>query len=165
MSVTESSMSNGDCLMTVPILLTIYIIFMIIKIKDSNRRVSAPLDIHSILKNYFTKVDAIDRDKEHFFCFLLDSRNRVQVADLISVGILNASLAHPREVYTRAVLHRCISVVVAHNHPSGNPEPSDSDIEITHKLVSAGHILGIELMDHIIYTSESLYSFREHGLL
>ena len=138
---------------------------MIIKIKDSIRRVSAPIDIHSILKDYFALVDEIDRDKEHFFCFLLDSRNRVKIADLISVGILNASLAHPREVYTRAVKYRCSTVVVAHNHPSGNADPSDSDIEITKKLVSAGHIIGIELIDHIIYTDETVYSFREHSLI
>lgn len=138
---------------------------MIIKIKDLKSRVSAPIDIHMILKDYFALVDEIDRDKEHFFCFLLDSRNRVKVADLVSVGILNASLAHPREVYTRAVKHRCSTVVVAHNHPSGNSEPSDSDIEITKKLVSAGHIIGIELIDHIIYTDETAYSFREHRLI
>ncbi len=138
---------------------------MIIKIQDSKKIVSAPLDIHMILKDYFTAIDVVDRDKEHFFCFLLDTRNRVKVADLVSVGILNASLAHPREVYTRAVKYRCSSVVVAHNHPSGNPEPSDSDIEISKKLVEAGKIIGIELIDHIIYTEDKLYSFREHNLI
>lgn len=138
---------------------------MIIKIQDSKKTVSAPLDIHKILKDYFTAIDVVDRDKEHFFCFLLDTRNRVKVADLVSVGILNASLAHPREVYTRAVKYRCSSVFVAHNHPSGNPEPSDSDIEISKKLVEAGKIIGIELIDHIIYTEDKLYSFREHNLI
>lgn len=83
----------------------------------------------------------------------------------MSVGILNATLTHPREVYTRAVKYRCSQVVVAHNHPSGNPEPSESDIEITKKLVEAGKIIGIELIDHIIYTPETLYSFREHNLI
>lgn len=138
---------------------------MIIKIQDSKKTVSTPLDIHKILKDYFAVIDEVDRDKEHFFCFLLDTRNRVKIADLVSVGILNASLAHPREVYTRAVKYRCSSVVVAHNHPSQNEEPSESDIEITKKLVEAGKIIGIELIDHIIYTPETLYSFREHNLI
>ena len=136
---------------------------MIIKIQDSKQVVSAPIDIHKILSDYFAVVDEIDRDKEHFFCFLLDTRNRVKIADLVSVGILNASLAHPREVYTRAVKYRAAFVVVAHNHPSGNPEPSDSDIEITKKLVEAGKIIGIDCIDHIIYTPDTLYSFREHN--
>ena len=138
---------------------------MIIKIQDSKKTVSTPLDIHKILKDYFAVVDEVDLDKEHFFCFLLDARNRVKVADLVSIGILNASLAHPREIYTRAVKYRCSQVVVAHNHPSGNPGPSDSDIEITKKLVEAGKIIGIELIDHIIYTADKLYSFREHRLI
>ena len=138
---------------------------MIIRIADAKRLVHNPAQIAGILKDYFKTIDAIDRDKEHFFCFQLNSRNKIQIADIISVGILNASLVHPREVFTRAVKNRCSQIIVAHNHPSGNPEPSDHDIEITKKLVEAGKILDIHLIDHIVYTSKSFFSFKEHHLI
>ena len=138
---------------------------MIIKIADTKRIIHNPAHIAGILKDYFKTIDAIDRDKEHFFCFQLNSRNKIQVADIITIGILNASLVHPREVYTRAVKHRSTQIIVAHNHPSGNPDPSDLDIEITKKLVEAGNILQIELVDHIVYTPKAFFSFKEHHLI
>ncbi len=138
---------------------------MIFKIADTKRLVSNPAQIAGILEDYFKTIDTIDRDKEHFFCFHLNARNKIQMADIITIGILNASLVHPREVYTRAVKHRCSQIIVAHNHPSGNPNPSDLDIEITKKLVEAGKILQIELVDHIVYTPKTFFSFKEHHLI
>ena len=138
---------------------------MLIKLQDTKRTVTKPSDIHQLLHTYFKTVDAVDRDKEHFFCFQLDSRNKVKVMELISIGIVNASLVHPREVFTRAVMCRNVNVVIAHNHPSTDVDPSDADLEITRKLVAAEKILGIELTDHIIYAPDAFYSFREHGLI
>jgi len=138
---------------------------MIIKIQDAKRTVTSPADIHQLLHTYFKTVDAVDRDKEHFFCFQLDTRSKVKVMELISIGIINASLVHPREVFTRAVMYRSVKLVIAHNHPSFNPEPSDADLALTRKLVEAGKLLGIELVDHIIYTPDTYFSFREHRLI
>ncbi len=138
---------------------------MIIKILDSKRSVGNPLQVGEIIADFFKTRDVVDRDKEHFFCFQLNCRNRILVAELVSVGILNASLVHPREVYTRAVSNRCSQIVVAHNHPSGDPDPSDEDIKVTKKLVEAGRIIGIDLVDHIIYTPRKVYSFHDHYLI
>ena len=103
--------------------------------------------------------------KEHFVIFFLDSRNQEIKREVISVGSLNASLVHPREVFEPAVKNLAAQVILAHNHPSGNPEPSEEDLEINKRLVEAGKILGIEVIDHIIITKDSFISFKEKGLI
>lgn len=138
---------------------------MIINIRESHRKVDKPDQLAGLLGSYFKSIDPTDRDKEHFFVFHLDTRSKIKVFELVSVGTVNASLVHPREVFTRSIERRATGIVVAHNHPSGDPEPSDPDIHITRQLVSAGKILGIEVFDHIIYTPDSFYSFRAHGLI
>ena len=109
----------------------------------------------------------LDRDKEHFWTFGLDSRNVVKYVDLVSLGSLNASLVHPREVFRLAVIKAAAQVVFCHNHPSGNPEPSRDDIEINKRLVEAGKILGIEVIDHVIIpnTKNGYTSFKEKSLI
>jgi len=102
---------------------------------------------------------------ERFVVFILNSKNTVQGVEVVSEGTLNASLVHPREVFRSAVLGLGASIIVAHNHPSGNPEPSREDIQITKQLVEAGKILDIPLHDHIIFTEEGYTSFAERGLL
>jgi DNA repair protein RadC len=106
-----------------------------------------------------------DKAKEHFKLILLNSRNRVIGISTISIGTLTTSLVHPREVFKEALLHSAASVVLAHNHPSGDPEPSEDDLKITKKLVESGKILGIEVIDHIIIGKTNFYSFREKGLI
>lgn len=106
-----------------------------------------------------------DRRKECFFTILLDSRQRHIRTDAVSVGSLETTLAHPREVYDAAVRDRAASIVVAHNHPSGDPAPSDEDVRLTRRLVEAGKVLGIRLHDHVIVAGDGHYSFREHALL
>ena len=102
---------------------------------------------------------------ERFVCFILNSKNAVQAIDIVSEGTLNASVVHPREVFRSLVLGMGAAVIVAHNHPSGNPEPSREDIEITKQLVEAGKILGIPVHDHVIFTDSAYTSFAERGLL
>jgi len=104
-----------------------------------------------------------DYHKEHFYIIALNSRNH-SLAE-ISVGSLNASIVHPREVFAEAIKNKAASVIFSHNHPSGDPEPSEDDIEITKRLVEAGKILGIEVFDHIIVTKNSFTSFKEKGLI
>jgi len=104
-----------------------------------------------------------DKAKEHFKLILLNPRNKIIGISTIAIGTLNASLVHPREVFKDAIVHSAASVVLAHNHPSGDPEPSEDDIEITKKLVESGKILGIEVIDHIIIGKNDYYSFKAKG--
>jgi len=102
--------------------------------------------------------------KEHFTIIFLDIRNNLLV-DEVSVGTLSASLVHPREVFKKAVLSNASHVVIAHNHPSGNPSPSEEDILTTKRLVEAGKILGIAVIDHIIVTQDAFVSLKEQGVI
>jgi DNA repair protein RadC len=132
-------------------------------------------DLEPELKNYDIKnpqsvVKAIrasikDKAKEHFKLILLDTRNKIIGISTISIGTLNASLVHPREIFKEAIIHNSASVVLAHNHPSGDPEPSDEDLTITKRLVDSGKILGIEVIDHIIIGKTNFSSFKERGLI
>ena len=106
-----------------------------------------------------------DKAKEHFKLILLNPRNKIIGVSTISIGTLNASLVHPREVFKDAIMHSAASVVLAHNHPSGDPEPSEDDLKITKKLVDSGKILGIEVIDHIIIGKNNFCSFKERGLI
>lgn len=101
--------------------------------------------------------------KEHFVLVSLDTRNRVISIDSISVGTLNASLVHPREMFEIAFRRHASTVIVAHNHPSGDPDPSDEDLRVTSKLMDAGKLLGIHVLDHIIVGKDSYYSFQREN--
>jgi DNA repair protein RadC len=109
--------------------------------------------------------DLRDHKKEHFVIFYLDSRNQEIKREIISVGSLNANLVHPREVFKPAVRNLAAQIILAHNHPSGDPEPSEDDLEMTKRLVEAGKILGIEIVDHIIITKTGFMSFKEKKLI
>jgi DNA repair protein RadC len=122
------------------------------------------------IKNPESVVKAIrasikDKAKEHFKLILLNPRNKIIRISTISIGTLNASLVHPREVFKDAIVHSAASVVLAHNHPSGDPEPSEDDVTITKRLIEAGKILGIEVIDHIIIAKNGFFSFKEKGLI
>lgn len=104
-----------------------------------------------------------DYHKEHFYIIALNSRNH-SVAE-VSVGSLNASIVHPREVFSEAIKNKAASVIFVHNHPSGDSEPSEDDLIITKRLVETGKILGIEVTDHIIVAGNEFLSFKEKGLI
>jgi DNA repair protein RadC len=106
-----------------------------------------------------------EKSKEHFLCLYLNARNQVIHKEIISIGTLSASIVHPREVYVQAISHHAASVILAHNHPSGNPDPSKDDIELTRRLSKAGEIIGIEVIDHIIISATDFTSLKEEGLL
>jgi DNA repair protein RadC len=109
--------------------------------------------------------DISGHKKEQFVIFYLDSRNQEIKREIISVGLLNANLVHPREVFEPAVRNLAAQIILAHNHPSGDPEPSEDDLEITRKLVESGKILGIEVIDHIIVTKNGFLSFKNKGII
>lgn len=109
--------------------------------------------------------DLRNHKKEHFVIFYLDSRNQEIKREVISIGSLNANLVHPREVFEPAVRNLAAQIILAHNHPSGDPTPSEDDLEITKRLVEAGKILGIEVIDHIIVAKDNFFSFKEKDLI
>ncbi len=101
--------------------------------------------------------------KERFIELCLDTKNQVIKEDIISIGSLNANIVHPREVFKTALAESAAHIIVAHNHPSGDPAPSKEDIEITRKLVETGKIMGIEVLDHIIIGEGRHFSMKEAG--
>ena len=103
--------------------------------------------------------------KERFAVFWLSSANVVTGFEVISEGLLNSSLVHPREVFRGAIVSTCANIILAHNHPSGNPEPSTEDISITKKLVEAGKIIEIAVFDHLIFADDAFTSFVSRGLI
>lgn len=105
-----------------------------------------------------------DKAKEHFKLVLLNTRNKVTGIITISIGTLNASLVHPREVFKEAIHGSASSVILVHNHPSEDLEPSEEDIKLTRRMVEAGKIMGIEVLDHIIITRHDFLSLKSRGL-
>jgi DNA repair protein RadC len=103
--------------------------------------------------------------QEYLLCLSLDSGNRLIARRVVTIGTLTSSLVHPREVFASPLKDRAACVIVAHNHPSGDPSPSDKDIEATQQLIAAGILLGIPLQDHIIISREHHFSFREKHLI
>ena len=137
---------------------------MIIHLKNLTKIVSSPKAIWNITKDLLLAEDKIDQDKEHFWVFHLDNRNRIKLIDLVSLGILNSSIVHPRETFRRAVIEGSAQIIIAHNHPSGEATPSEDDLTVTKRLVKAGEILGIELIDHLIITLAGFTSMKEKAL-
>ncbi|HHW42616.1 MAG TPA: DNA repair protein RadC [Desulfotomaculum sp.] len=104
-------------------------------------------------------------DREHFFALLLNTKNRVIARELISIGTLNSSTVHPRELFKSAIRRSAAAVILVHNHPSGDPEPSRQDQDVTRRLQEAGQIVGIEVLDHIIIGDGKFVSFKARGLI
>jgi DNA repair protein RadC len=109
--------------------------------------------------------DIRTKQQEYFVVLTLDGGQRLIAQRTITIGTLDAVLAHPREVYADAIVDRAAGVIVAHNHPSGDTQPSQKDITLTQQLVAAGQLLGIELRDHIIVTRTEQFSYRQHHML
>ncbi|MDD2786426.1 MAG: DNA repair protein RadC [Patescibacteria group bacterium] len=109
--------------------------------------------------------DMRDLKKEHFVVLYLNAKNQLVHKETISMGTLNANLVHPREVFEPALKYSAAQIIAAHNHPSGDPKPSDDDLEVTKRLTEAGKMMGIEIMDHVIVSKNSHLSFKEEKLL
>jgi len=126
----------------------------------SNRKISSPQDIAQIFIPILR-----DEIKEKFIVVCLNSANRVIKYETISVGNLNSSVVHPREIFKVAIDNSSASIILIHNHPSGNPEPSNEDIRLTKKIVESGKILDIPVFDHLIIAGETYTSFVEKRLI
>lgn len=103
--------------------------------------------------------------KEHFRIVLLDTKNQIIVTEEISVGTLNASIVHPRDVFKVAIKRNANSIILIHNHPSGDPSPSNEDISITNRLIDVGNLVGIKVLDHIVIGDSKYISFKERKLI
>lgn len=128
--------------------------------KYLNKKFITPKDIY-----YQVRGKIINYHKEHFIVVSLDNRHSIISVDTISVGILNRNLIHPRETFEIAIKNHSAQIIICHNHPSGDPTPSEEDILITKKLVEAGKIIGIEVIDHLIITKKNYFSFAEKKIL
>jgi DNA repair protein RadC len=120
--------------------------------------VNGPADLHPLLREEFRGLD-----RERFLALYLDTRHRVLATETISIGSLNASLVHPREVFKPAVAMSAAAFIVAHNHPSGDPSPSGDDLDLTARLDRCGELLGIALLDHLVAGDGDIISIREFG--
>ena len=129
------------------------------RIKPEGFKISFPADVLPLIQHY------ADRKLEHFLCVSLNGSNEVINVRVISVGLINKTPVHPREVFAEAITDRASAIIIAHNHPSGTVEPGKEDLEITRQLKSAGKILGIRLLDHIIFNRNGYYSFLEKSEL
>ena len=109
--------------------------------------------------------EVLNADREKLVCLMLNTKNVVIGMDVVSLGTLTMSVAHPREIFKSAILKNAASIILGHNHPSGDPTPSREDIQMTERITRAGEILGIKLLDHVIIGENGTYSFRNTGRL
>jgi len=126
------------------------------RIRPEGLKISFPPDVLPLIRHY------ADRKQEHFICISVNGANEVITSRVVSVGLVNKTQVHPREVFADPITDRASAIIVAHNHPSGSLNPSKEDIEITKQLKSAGETLGIKLLDHIIFNHKGYYSFLDH---
>ncbi|HYT42144.1 MAG TPA: JAB domain-containing protein [Methylomirabilota bacterium] len=133
-----------------------------IVLKDTKITASDAKVVAKVFQDLLAVEDAIDQDKEHYYVMHIDSRNKVKLVELVGLGTVNSASVHPRETFTRAVAERSVSIIVAHSHPSGEVEPSEADLKTTSQLQKAGEILGISLLDHIIFSKEKYFSMKEN---
>lgn len=129
------------------------------RIKPEGMKIETPADVLPLIRHY------ADRKQEHFLAITINGANEVQNVRVVSIGLIDRSPVHPREVFAEAVAERASGIIVAHNHPAGGVEPSEADLTITRQLKAAGAIVGIDLLDHIIFNRSEFYSFLEAGNL
>ena len=129
------------------------------RIYPNGSKIAMPTDVYPLIRHL------ADRRQEHFLCVSLNGANEVNAVRIVSVGLVNRALVHPREVFADPIMDRASAVIVAHNHPSGNLRPSQDDLVITSQLKEAGSILGIRLLDHLIFNEQGYYSMMEKGQL
>lgn len=126
--------------------------------KPSTKKIGKPDDLFAWLRSY------AEKKQEHFIVFTLNGANEIISRRVVTVGLLNSTQIHPREVFADAIAERAASLILAHNHPSGITTPSNEDIKLTDKLRRAGNLLGMPILDHIVFSHSGYFSMVDHGL-
>jgi DNA repair protein RadC len=129
---------------------------------EYSNTIKSPCDVAALARDV---LEMHEMAEENFIILCLNTKNKIAGVHTVSIGSLNASIVHPREVFKAALLNNASGIICLHNHPSGDPEPSREDIEITHRLVNAGNILGIKVLDHIIIGDGRYISLKEQGMM
>jgi len=129
------------------------------RIKPEGIKIETPADLLPQIRHY------ADRKQEHFLCATINGANEVMNVRVVSIGLIDRSPVHPREVFADAISDRACAIIVAHNHPNGTLEPSSNDLDVTKQLKGVGEVVGISLLDHIIFNRSSYFSLLENGLL
>ncbi len=129
------------------------------KAGKKSRSIKTPEDVYNEIRHY------ADRQQEHLIVIALNGAHEVVFAEMVTIGLVNMTVVHPREVFSDAIRCRASSIVIAHNHCSGQLNPSDEDLAITKRIVNAGQILGIHVLDHLIISEKGYMSFKEKGLM
>jgi DNA repair protein RadC len=121
------------------------------------KTIGSPEDVYALVKRYAGK------QQEHFIVITLNGTHEPITLSLVFIGLVNRTIIHPREVFSRAIQDGSVAVIVAHNHPSGQLKPSEQDLDVTRNLSEAGEIIGIHLLDHLIFNKKGYFSFRKEG--
>ena len=129
------------------------------RIKPEGMKISTPADVLPLIRHF------ADRKQEHFLSITVNGANEVLNVRVVSIGLVDRSPVHPREVFADVLADRASGIIVAHNHPAGSLEPSSADVDSTYQLKQAGEILGVQFLDHIIFNRSAYYSFLESGRL
>lgn len=129
-------------------------------VEEPKRKICSPKDVYTLM---YPKMR--EQKKEKFITLCLDTKNQILKEEVISIGSLNASIVHPREVFKSALMESSASVIMVHNHPSGDPSPSREDIMVTEKMVEGGKLLGIDVLDHIIIGDGRYVSLKDEGFV
>lgn len=124
--------------------------------KKQKKRIKKPQDVYEHMKENVKNLK-----QEHFFVLSLDTKNKILAEKIIAIGTLNAALLHPREIFKEAIKNSANSIIIVHNHPTGDPEPSNEDIKITEDIMKAAELIGINVLDHIILGDSSYWSYKE----
>jgi len=129
-------------------------------VEEPKRKICSPKDVYALM---YPKMR--EQKKEKFITLYLDTKNQILKEEVVSIGSLNASIVHPREVFKSALMESSASVIMVHNHPSGDPSPSREDIMVTEKMVEGGKLLGIDVLDHIIIGDGRYVSLKDEGFV
>lgn len=127
-------------------------------------KVTSASEVVTFMREHFYDQEEIE-SREKFMVMFIDRANNIFAWECVSEGGLSGTVADPRLIFRSALMSACCNIILAHNHPSGNNQPSASDVQLTKKIVQAGEVLEITVLDHVIVTTESFYSFAEEGLI
>ena len=133
--------------------------------KEQKIRILNSEDVYKVMQQILLRENKIRRNQEHFWVVGLDTRNKILFIELISLGATNSMQVDPKEVFRMAIYKMAVSMILIHNHPSGELDPSEADKDMTARLIKSGDLLGIQVLDHLIISEKNYLSFDEEGIM